>query len=65
MTSFAGCRRFSYERQRLFLTVQSVVLPKFGFEGSPQGSTLGRRSQLSVKMLTLSKSGVVDHAPFR
>ncbi|CAE7838571.1 unnamed protein product [Symbiodinium sp. CCMP2592] len=30
-------RRFSAERQKLFLTVQKVVLPRYGFEGSPKG----------------------------
>ncbi|CAE8636599.1 unnamed protein product, partial [Polarella glacialis] len=33
----ADPRKFSIERQKLFLTVQSVVLPKFGFEGNPKG----------------------------
>ena len=30
-------RKFSIERQKLFLTVQKEVLPKHGFEGSPKG----------------------------
>jgi len=32
-----GSWQFTAERQKLFLTVQSVVLPKYGFEGSPKG----------------------------
>ncbi|CAK9112899.1 unnamed protein product [Durusdinium trenchii] len=30
-------RRFSAERQKLFLSVQKLVLPRYGFEGSPKG----------------------------
>ncbi|CAE7519936.1 CPK19 [Symbiodinium natans] len=30
-------RKFSMERQKLFLTVQKVVLPRYGFDGSPKG----------------------------
>eukprot|EP00434_Breviolum_minutum_P011849 symbB.v1.2.010454.t1/scaffold669.1/size295035/5 len=30
-------RKFRAERQRLFLSVQSVVLPKYGLEGNPRG----------------------------
>eukprot|EP00434_Breviolum_minutum_P011850 symbB.v1.2.010455.t1/scaffold669.1/size295035/6 len=30
-------KRFSVERQKLFLSVQKLVLPKYGFEGGPKG----------------------------
>eukprot|EP00435_Cladocopium_sp_Y103_P050843 s385_g15.t1 len=30
-------KRFGAERQKLFLSVQKIVLPKYGFEGSPKG----------------------------
>eukprot|EP00913_Durusdinium_trenchii_P035862 g33559.t1 len=30
-------RRFSAERQKLFLSVQKIALPRYGFEAGPKG----------------------------
>merc|ERR1719245_214471 len=32
-----GTRGFNFDRQKLFLTVQSKVLPMYGFEGNQRG----------------------------
>jgi len=36
-SKYGQSRQFLRERQMLFLTVQKVVLPKYGFDGNPKG----------------------------
>jgi len=36
-SNYGQSRQFLRERQMLFLTVQKVVLPKYGFDGNPKG----------------------------